>query len=464
MSAKNQKVVFFPLEIASRELDYKTILAALIAQPDVYCFVGQHNLLNKLLKSVRGGVYFGKNIFPERFPCSMTHYNLLKKQGHSLAFYHEEGGVLAGSEKDWKIELSRQIDPAYLSNDDAILCWGEYQYNFYNSVSPDHKPFIHNVGCPRFDLGKGSEISELLNEISRVDESGYILFNTNFAAMNHHIDNLTWFNNTLKKDNSLQHTLNTISIYGQTMQVLGNFLEMIALVVAEFPNKKFFLRPHPSENLSFYNGILSSFKNLEIVRDYTAIEWIHRCDLLIQNGCTTSLEAYFMNKKIISFYPFENKSNVNITRGIGIGTQQASEVIEVIKNLNKYPIQNSDLKGISKLIANFESTQSSFQKICQIINNMLDSKKGESFSMLQIKAQALIHTALIRIKELGKFISPTKKKNIKYFNSNFPGFNNQQLEEKVAVIENILNKDLELTYVNKDLFIITEQTNKKSNK
>ena len=95
---------------------------------------------------------------------------------------------------------------------------------------------------------------------------------------------------------------------------------------------------------------------------------------------------------------------------------------------------------------------------------MLDSKKGESFSILQIKARALIHTALIRIKELGKFISPAKKKNIKYFTSNFPGFNNQQLEEKITVIEKILNKSLELTYVNKDLFIITEQTNSKSNK
>lgn len=462
MSTTNKKAVFIPLEISSRELDYKTLLASIIARQDIYCLIGQHNLLNKLLKVVKGGVYFGKNIFPERFPCSMTYYKLMKDQKFSLAFYHEEGGVLAGDEDDWDIELKRQVDPEYLSVDDAILCWGTYQESFYKSCVSNNNPSIHNVGCPRFNLENGSEMSELLEHTSRVKESGYILFNTNFAAMNHHIDNLTWFKNTLRKDNDLKYTKNTIAVYGQTMQVLGNFLEMISTVISTFPEQKFYLRPHPSEDLNFYKSIFSNFNNIEIVRDYTAIEWIQGCELLIQNGCTTSLEAHFMDKKIISYYPLPNKSNVNITKGIGISTQKTSEVIEIIKNLDDYSTQSTNLEAISQLISNFSSSQSSFEKICTIIHNMLDIKEAGTLNLLKLKIHTLIHTTSIKIKELRKYLSSQKRRDITYFTSNFPGFDYKQLQEKIRLIEKIINKELELTFVNKDLFIITQKINKKN--
>ena len=81
------------------------LLAATLTSPDTCCFIGQHNLLNALLKDLRGGIYFGKNIFPDRLPCNMSYYELLKEQNFSLAFFHEEGGVLGGEEKDWKFEL-----------------------------------------------------------------------------------------------------------------------------------------------------------------------------------------------------------------------------------------------------------------------------------------------------------------------------------------------------------------------
>ena len=452
-----KKSVFIPLEISSRELDYKIILASLLAEQNVHCFVGQHNLLNKLLKYVKGGVYFGKNVFPERFPCNMDYFNTLKAQDFSLAYYHEEGGVLAGDMDDWNEELERQLNPDCLNNDDAILCWGQYQKNFYKSLVPDKPLSIYKVGCPRFDLKQGSEICSLLDKTSRVKESGYILFNTNFAAVNHHIDNLTWFKNTNRKDINIHQNANTISIYSQTMQVMGNFLEMIAAVLSAFPQKQFYLRPHPSEDLDFYKSIFNGFNNLEVVREYTSIEWIKECDLLIQNGCTTSLEAHFMNKKIISYYPLPNKNNVNITRNIGKNVKDKNEIIEIIKAPEKYLFESNDLENISNLIDNFTAAKTSFMKIKSILNKMLSHKTEASFNMFYIMLRTFAHTSLIKIKEYGKFFSSTKKKNIRYFNSNFPGFDKNELEQKIMIVEEILNKKILLQYINKDLFIITEK-------
>lgn len=452
-----KKSVFIPLEISSRELDYKMILASLLAEQNVHCFVGQHNLLNKLLKYVRGGVYFGKNVFPERFPCNMDYFHTLKAQNFSLAYYHEEGGVLAGEKDDWNEELKRQLNPNCLDNDDAILCWGEYQKNFYQSLASNKPLSIHKVGCPRFDLQQGSEMYSLLDKTSRVKESSYILFNTNFAAVNHHIDNLTWFKNTNRKDINIHQNANTISIYSQTMQVMGNFLEMIAAVLSEFPQKQFYLRPHPSEDMDFYKSIFNGFNNLKIIREYTSIEWIKQCDLLIQNGCTTSLEAHFMDKKIISYYPLPNKNNVNITRNIGKNVRDTSEIIEIIKAPEKYSFESNDLENISKLIDNFSVPKKSFSKITSILNKMLSNKTEASFNIFKIMLRTFAHTSLIKFKESGQFFSSTKKKNIRYFNSNFPGFNKNELEQKIMIIEEILNKKIFLQYINKDLFIISKK-------
>ena len=50
-SLQNKKIVFIPVETEARELDYKIMLATEIADEDTVCFVGQHNLLNKLVKN-----------------------------------------------------------------------------------------------------------------------------------------------------------------------------------------------------------------------------------------------------------------------------------------------------------------------------------------------------------------------------------------------------------------------------
>ena len=88
---------------------------------------------------------------------------------------------------------------------------------------------------------------------------------------------------------------------------------------------------------------------------------------------------------------------------------------------------------------------------------MLSRKTEASFNMSKIKLRTFAHSSLIKFKEYSQFFSLTKKKNIRYFNSNFPGFDKDELEQKIMIVEEILNKKLLLRYINKDLFIITKK-------
>ena len=119
---KNKKIVLIPVETIKRELDSKICLAHEIANEDIVCIVAQHNYLNKIIRYFDGGVFLGKNIFPDLFPTTSKHFKELKKHNFSLLYYHEEGGLYAGDEEDWKLHLKRQIDESLLEKDDAILC------------------------------------------------------------------------------------------------------------------------------------------------------------------------------------------------------------------------------------------------------------------------------------------------------------------------------------------------------
>ena len=209
-----KKITFLPVETEVRELDYKIMLAGAIAEEGTACFVGQHNLLNNLVSNFNGGVYLGKNIFPQWFPCHTKYYDALKSQDFSLLYYHEEGGIWIGAEEHWRGMCAKQIDASILHSDDQILCWGEFQKSFYESLLPS--PEVHNVGVARFDLAENMNLRKLINATSRVSEDDYILINTNFAAVNHCLDFLGWFKPLNIDSRSLKDRTETMLWYAET--------------------------------------------------------------------------------------------------------------------------------------------------------------------------------------------------------------------------------------------------------
>lgn len=450
----NKKIVFIPVETEVRELDYKIMLAAEIANEDTVCFVGQHNLLNKLIKNFKGGVYLGKNVFPEWFPCRLDYYNELKKNDFSLLYYHEEGGIWIGSESDWEGMCKKQIDPKVLQNDDKIFCWGPFQKSVYESLGS--KASIHNIGVARFDLAPEMNLRKLIKQSSRVKEGNYILINTNFAAVNHYLDFLGWYKPLNNLSRAIDQRVESMYWYTTTFQVMGFFLEMLTRLLIDYPNSKFVLRPHPTESIDFYKEFFKTFQNLEITKDFSAPEWINGCKILIQNGCTTSIEAHMMGKKVISYYPVESENYVNITNDIGFHASSYEQIRSFIDNLEDLNLDTKINYKLSPLVNNFNSSDSSISKLAKLTSESLINKNGNKINLLSIKLQAIFHKLVISLKELSGFLSFSKRKNINMFRSHFPGFNKKEIEEKLEIANKVAGHNHTVQYVSKDLFIISK--------
>ena len=261
-----EKIIFLPIETESRELDAKIVLASQLIKQGISCFIGQHNVLNEIAPLFNGGIYIGKNIFLDAMKSNNDIYDMYKINDFSILWYHEEGGIYSGNEEKWKIVLQELLDPRRLSSDDYMLCWGRFQKEFFDSFQTDTPSTV--VGGYRFDLRQESTLRKLLKKTSRVKQKDYILVNTAFSDGNHHIPK-----QVLYKENQEQfrgdsdYKFRLLDEYSEDVKKMGYFCEMLSYLMRNNPDKKFVLRPHPTESMEFYENAFHEFDNIIINRD-----------------------------------------------------------------------------------------------------------------------------------------------------------------------------------------------------
>ena len=326
-----KNIVFIPIETISRELDAKLVLAHQLVDSNTICFLGQHDMIDSISLFFKEGVYVGKNIFKTYFPANMKVYKSYKKNKHSILWIHEEGGIYPGEAEDWRTNLQELLDPSCLEADDQILTWGDFQQDYYNNLS---NLTCIAVGSPRLNLAKEHLLRKLINKFNRVQKSDFILINTNFSVANY-ISNINYlFKELMHGHDNQAEKHKVIQMYAEEQRNVSYFIETLSELAFKHPNETFVIRPHPTEGIDLYESAFMIYPNVIISKDFTAVEWIEKCKALIQNGCTTSIEAYLIGKKVINFYPFESKSLVNVTRDIGIDVTNINELESAIFSSN----------------------------------------------------------------------------------------------------------------------------------
>tara|TARA_B110000014_G_scaffold48971_1_gene32434 strand:+ start:5352 stop:6719 length:1368 start_codon:yes stop_codon:yes gene_type:complete len=453
-----KKIVFLPVETEVREIDAKLVMASKIADENTTCFLGQHNVLNQIAPLFKGGVYMGKNIFLENMNSTNEIYELYKKNNFSILWNHEEGAIYGGSKEKWNNELKELLDPNRLKEDDMILCWGSYQKEYYESFKADTP--IRIVGGYRLDLGHNSDLRALLKSTNRVKQKDYILIDTNCAWGNHfmpHQQEYKVFQEKAEKNNSDHLTKhNLLGLLSEDLIKIGFFCNLISYLMENNPNKHFVLRPHPTESLSFYENVFHGFPNIKITKDYSAIEWIENSSVLIQSGCTTALEAYFLEKPIVSFHPFDSKYSVDVTKGIGQTCTSFAEVNNFINNPTfKSEILDNDL-GIKSLIDNFNTKSSSIDIIVDEIKKANTSKPESKIDFRKIKGIENKNSIKNFLKYYPrKFFFEEKQESFEMATDHFPGFKEEEIIKKINYLKEQSGKKINLNYLSDNLIVMS---------
>jgi surface carbohydrate biosynthesis protein len=281
-------LLFLPVEVKSRELLSKTLLAQLAAERGFEVFIGRKGEINALVPHMRPGVYYGLGTVANFAPF----YADVAACGHSVVVSDEEGLVTFSD----RMYLDLKVSPETLRSVDRLFAWGRENVRVLSDGRPESAAKVRATGHPRFDLLKApyrriydAEIAEIRAAYRR-----YVLMCTSFASCNHHIRGLDYLQSLI--DKKVLTSDRDIEMYGRYQRTKAAafqaFRRAVPLLAASFPEVQFVIRPHPSENGDVYRDAADSQSNVHVDSRFSIHPWLLAADATVHHYCTSAVEAY----------------------------------------------------------------------------------------------------------------------------------------------------------------------------
>ena len=457
-----QNNILFPIELISRELDYKLLIAAYLLKEDGEITFCQHDVANQVMSKSNGGVYFGKNIVN---PSKYSTYQNYKKNNFLIIHLDEEGAVYPGPRSVMLGNLGMRVDINSLSNEDYVCTWGITQENFYKSlVNSKEQVNIGTTGHARFDLYRKPYRDIYKQEVEKLNEryGSYILINTHFSYAVNNAGIKETFSERTGYGLSQDFTSRIVEEWAEETQKVSHFVSLVHHLTTALPDINFVLRPHPDEDLDFYRTTVEGIKNITVTNEGPVGPWLLGAELLIHDRCTTAIEAFFanvpvVNHKIIKSEKWDNR----ITNQIGVQSYSNLETEQVVKsildNRDNYRDTNDLRKEQLDIIHNFKKdTIPDFIKFLdETITKKAQSREHKIPSLFSLYVMEIKYKLIELIKRPIRFVfMPRKRKVYLAAKTVFPGFNKNKITNKLDSLEKLTGKSFEISYISDRIFTL----------
>ena len=400
-----KKNIYIPIEILYRELSSRLHLSSLACAKGYRIYLGTKHgidiLLNqKIKKNIREGIFFYKSAlfsnkkYIDKIEKSCEHFVVLDEE-LGPALKTPEFAINNRCTFDKRIKyffvISKKIK-------DKILCFDKR-----------FKKNIKDVGWPKFDVFNKKNLHQYVLESKEIKKKfgDFYLFSSNFGVLSQKglkdklfkIKELKQIKNYNKKKIELQNNLNDFFKFKKDLKNYNS-------------KKTLIIRPHPSE---FYhedwNSLSEINPKIKIIYSGESLPWILASEGLIHRGCTTSLDAYLVNKPVF-FWKCKEKLK-NCEKNI---TYKVSKKISTLKNIDEqeYKINKIKLKKILKNeIKNIETHNAvssiikELDKLITTPSKKIDIKNLDNLFLNFIKKKVqnfLIRIKLLKIKKIKKYL------------------------------------------------------------
>lgn len=416
--------LYLPIEIKVREMDAKLLIAYYAVKEGYQVIIGEHRIVELASTVYPKGIFFSKG-YPRGFRKRIL--TNAKINGHTVVELDEEGLLLNNTTH--YLQDRMLIDTFDLVTQE--YCWGNFQKEVITGAYPSKEQKCYIVGNPRFDLLMPKFKSLYKKDIEHIKNNygKFVLINTRFSKYN----SLSGV-----KDDNLD------SMYFK--KLYDNFVEMTKAMCQNFPDTNFVIRPHPGENPESYQNEFSSYNNVHVIHEGNIIKWLMAAEVIIHNGCTSSIEAFLLGKTIISYLPATSKiHDVNLPNQLGIMATNIKEVNSLLHNIlsenniatSKYQEKMDQNKKILIDYYELPDKRFSYESILLLLNSIQLPTVPYTFSPPQKR---------LYLKE---------NKKVKHF---FPSLTKEEIQDFFVKIDE-LEGNSSYTYINEigiNLFEIKE--------
>jgi surface carbohydrate biosynthesis protein len=307
MAPKPAKIIYFPMEIASRELDSRLLLAAIAAARGFEVVLGQKWLIERNIERMTPGVYCSKTLTVR----DAKMLGRAKEAGYVVVAVDEEmAGLVVQDGRFWWVSADA------VKETETVFVAGRHNAESFAQVFGRTGRQVQQAANPRWDLMRPELRSIYDEEVGAIKQrfGDFILVNSNLGFTNSEkgdademIRNMVRMGKIDPTDPRQARHLDE----GKLMEAANKaaLIELLSRLARQFPDLKVILRPHPSERLDVWHEWAAGVPNLTIIREGPAIPWIMASRLLIHTNCTTGVEAIALDKPAICIVPSDYDIN-----------------------------------------------------------------------------------------------------------------------------------------------------------
>ena len=444
------KRIYLILEVKKSELDSRCLLAIKACLQGYSVMISKKESFYKNKNFLQTGYVFLKSCGPSYH----EEIKKIKKLGHLICVMDEEG-IMYFSAEDYK---ERRIFKKNLDYLDYIFTWGKDDHKIVTQSLHEYENKIFKTGSPRIDILKKPANKIYYDEAKEIKKQHkqFFLFNTFFTFTNHFYTNdKKKYLKTLQSVGFSKDSLvykNGVEMKNLQTKLLKETVNFVEQFAKKFSDKKLIIRPHPSESHKIWEDLSSKFKNIEAIYDErSACSWMLASEFTISSNCTTSVEAFILDKLNYNFRPYKNERvEFKLPKITSINISSTEEMIKKIEDFNN---SNTDhdtfrkhrettLPNLNLFFENLNENSCSVQNMINVLNKSSEykiTKKNDSYSgyffflYLNLLRKINVFRSYIR-----KGFQGIKGIDTKFAIQKFPNLTVKELDNRIKEISNTM--------------------------
>ena len=391
--------IYLPIEIKNRELVSRIYFAIYASKLGWSVVIGRKNKFINFIKKLRPGNYISKSVGDfKKIDKYLTKNNFVKS-------FIDEEGLMSFNETFTHRRTSKEI----LGKLQNYFVWGKNHFDEIKKLHPEFVDKIKIVGNSRIDIVKDNQVMLFKKEVEQIKKiyGDYFLLATKFGKVNYikRKNVISWYDSQLKKGLLFDENQKKIckkSILHEK-ENFENFINFLGDFEKKRLKTKLLIKVHPSENPKIWEEIIKikGYKNIYVCNDkFYTNSYILGSRSLIQNNCTTSIEALFLNVPSLQLNVFKDKDvEYDLPKKISKEYNSNKELIDYLLEIDNKKNISPDKEKInlfSNYIENYGGKFSFEMLINYLDKNIYHKNENFNFKFEKIKYSLKSYVYLIK--------------------------------------------------------------------
>ncbi|GLK57353.1 surface carbohydrate biosynthesis protein [Methylopila capsulata] len=420
-----QKHLIIPVETAARELDAKLLLSLHAAQRGIAVTIGVKALVNLSIHRLSPGVFLPPNFHRSSDVMIKIAGNL----GHVVAAWDEEGMV-------WLNEPSyreRRASRAALAGLDAIFLWGAQQAAALAPALAGLSADVSLVGNPRADLLRPELRTPYQARAAalKAEHGDFILINSNFGWVNHLLGHGQGGDGSRDLEAIARKSKFPAAYLAHRLALYEEMTAVLPAIARRFPNRRIVVRPHPDENDRRWREASAGLPNVIVRYDSDLLPWLLAAGHIVQNGCTTAIEAAMLDRVAISYRPIVAPDHeIPQPTQVSLDARTPDALLEMLAQADLTDSFPADKRAaLETMVASIDGRRSS-ERVIDTIEALLAAGRPAPSPWRRVigHGQALRR----RISQKRRAGVPGSSASPAYFSHKFPPIETSEIERRLA--------------------------------